>query len=677
MCPGLRPGLLPAAAPRLNHGAPAPEPQPVYPHPVDNTCMTTPTPAGPPPARIDSVLWIAVMGMSIAFAVVFVRVAQLQIAPGVELSRHIQDRVTRRAQIAPRGDIIDRRGRLLASTRTGFRVFVDPSLLKSPYGETIGALARVTGLNDQDVAERIVSAVSESKARVESGKKPIRYASIGGILDDHQLEQARKLKLPGVQLEPRRVRETPGGPAMASLVGKVGIDHDGLLGAELAYEEDMEGREGHLDYVRDSSGRPMWVEPAGYQPPNKGGDIRLTIDAYLQEIAYEELARGVLDADAAGGRLVMVEPKTGDILAMVDYVRAGMNLEEPPAREKLAGRVVQPDSSGHRYRTIREDNGRDIHPSLGRNRCVEDLYEPGSTFKSFVWSSLVEREVVSPDEIFDTHDGAWQTDYGRPVRDVTPKPFLTWRNVLVFSSNIGMVQGTARLPFDKMRRDLVRFGFGQRVNIGLPGESAGIVTPLARWSKYTHTSIASGYEIAVTPLQMVRAFSVFARTGELAGTLPNLRLRHREDISPDDEIRVRVLPPWVAFLTRDTLKQVGLMMEERSRRRFPDEPPVKYSMFGKSGTAEIPRPDGKGYFDGQYNSSFLVGAPVEDPRIVVVVVIDDPGPEQIRKRAHYGTAVAGPVVRRVVRRALEYMGVPAPDDPVARMIDAEAGGTHD
>lgn len=639
--------------------------------------MTTNPPAGPPPGRIDHVLWLSVLGISIVFAAIFVRVAQLQLAPGVELSKHIQDRVTRRAQIAPRGDIVDHRGRLLASTRTGFRLFVDPSLLRAPYGETIGALASVTGLSDEAIAERLVSAVSDSKSREESGKKPIRYTPIGGILDDHQLELARKLKLPGVQIEPRRVRETPGGPAMASLVGKVGLEHEGLLGAELAYQEDMEGDPGHLDYVRDSSGRPMWVEPTAYQPPHKGGDIRLTIDAYLQEIAYEELARGVLDADAAGGRLVMVDPKTGDILAMVDYVRPGMSLEEPPVRTTLEGRIVQPDSTGHRYRTIRQDPGRDIHPSLGRNRCVEDLYEPGSTFKSFVWSSLVEREVVSPDEVFDTHDGAWQTDYGRPIRDVTPKSYQTWCQVLINSSNIGMVQGAARLSFDKMRRDLVRFGFGSRVNIGLPGESPGIVTPIARWSKYTQTSISSGYEIAVTPLQIVRAFSVFARTGDLAGTLPNLRLRHREDLSPDDEIRVRVLPPWVAFLTRDTLKQVGLMMEERSRRRFPDEPPVKYSMFGKSGTAEIPRPDGKGYFDGQYNSSFLVGAPVEDPRIVLVVVIDDPGPEQIRKRAHYGTAVAGPVVRRVVRRTLEYMGVPAPDDPVAQFIESQSESAHD
>lgn len=620
---------------------------------------------GPPPARIDMVLWLAVIGLTILLGAVLVRVGQLQVAPGVSLSMHIQDRVTRRAQIAPRGDIEDRRGRLLAATRVGYRVFVDPTMLAPPYGSTIEAIAGITGVPAEEVGERLVSAVAANDSRTADSRKPIRYISIGGILDDHQLEKARKLKIKGVGLERRSVRETPSGAAVASLVGKVGIDHDGLLGAEHAFEKEMQGKPGHLDYVRDSSGRPMWVEPTGFRPPERGGSVRLTIDAYLQEIAYEELVRGVIDADAAGGRLVMADPRTGDILAMVDYIRPGLALEEPPARTVLNGRIVEPDSTGRRYATIRPDSGRQVHPSLGRNRCVEDVYEPGSTFKSFVWASLVEREVVAPDEVFNTHGGVWQTDYGRPIRDVTPKDYLSWRDVLVFSSNIGMVQGTARLSFARMRDDLTRFGFGQRVNIGLPGESPGIVTPLSRWSKYTQTSISSGYEIAVTPLQIVRAFCVFARTGDLAGTLPNLRLRQRDDLKPEDEIRIRALPPWVAFLTRDTLSRVGQMMEERARRRFTDEPPLRYSIFGKSGTAEIPRPDGKGYFRGQYNSSFLAGAPVEDPRIVLVVVIDDPGPEQIRKRAHYGTAVAGPVIRRVVRRSLEYMGVPPSMDALS------------
>lgn len=635
--------------------------------------MDTPA-ARPQTGRADAVVRLAVLAITLGLGGVVLRVAQLQLAPGRELSKHIHDRMTRQVQIAPRGDILDRRGRLLASTRVGYRLFVDPKALQPPYGEVIHALSRITGLSVEEVGERIVGAVAENERRSASQGRPIRYVAVGGILDDHQLAEARRLKFKGVYLEARSVRETTGGPALATLVGKVGFAHEGRLGAELTFDEELRGAEGRLDYVRDSSGRPMWVEPGGFRPAEKGGDVRLTIDAYLQEIAYEELRRGVLDADAAGGRLVMADPATGEVLAMVDYVRPGVALEEPAKRSGWRGRIVEPDSSGVRYRTIPRDEGREIHPSLGRNRCVEDVYEPGSTFKCFLWASIVERGLASPDEVFITHDGAWQTDYGRPIRDVTPKSSLSWRDVLVYSSNIGMVQGVARLTFAQARSDILRFGFGSRTNLGLPGEASGIVTPPSRWSKYTQTSIASGYEVATTPVQIVRAFCAFARTGDLAGTLPNLRLRHRDDLRPEEEVRVRVLPAWVAYLTRDTMKRVGAMMEERARRRFPDEPPTRHTIFGKSGTAEIPRPDGKGYFRGQYNSSFLAGAPAEDPRIVLVVVIDDPGPELIRKRMHYGTAVAGPVIRRVVRRTLEYMGVPAPVDSIAAGDDT---GMHD
>ncbi|MDX2115489.1 MAG: penicillin-binding protein 2 [Planctomycetota bacterium] len=628
------------------------------------------------PARPDTVLVIAVIAMTALFAVVFVRVAQLQLAPETKLVQHIEDRVTRRQQVAARGDILDRRGRVLATTRTGYRLFVDPSELKAPYGATISAISEVTGVDADEVGEELISRISASTERLARGQNPLRYWPVGTVLDDHQLEAFRKLSIRGLHLERRSVREMPGGDSVAPVVGKVGIDHEGLLGAELAYDEAMAPSPGHLDYVRDAFGRPMWVEPTGYNPPEKGADVRLTLDLQIQEIAAEELRRGVYEADAAGGRLVMIDPATGDVLAMVDYVRDDMSLEEPPRRERLQGRVVEPDSTGHRYRTIRKDDARRVHPAMGRNRCVEDLYEPGSTFKSFVWASLVERGYCQPDEVFNTFGGRWQTDYGRPIADVTPQDYLTWREVLVYSSNIGMVQGAARARFEEMRNDLIRFGFGTRVNIGLPGESPGLITPQSRWTKYTQTSIASGYEVAVTPLQIVRAFAAFARSGELAGTLPNLRLRVSDELSPTDEVRVRVVPQWVAHLTRDTLRRVGEMMEERARRRFKDEPPLRHSLFAKSGTAEIPRPDGKGYFRGQYNSSFLAGAPAEDPRIVLVVVIDDPGPEQIRTRNHYGTAVAGPVVRRVVRRTLEYLGVPAtepletPGDEAAPDADA-------
>lgn len=636
-----------------------------------------PAAARAPSQRADGIMRIAGAVLTLLLIAVLARVVQVQLAPSVNLRQFIDDRVASRPQMGQRGDIVDRRGRVLATTRVGYRVFVDPSALVPPYGELVTALSQVTGVSADEVANTVIGRASENEQRSAEGRPLIRYASVGGILSDGQLELARRLTLPGVHLERRAVRETPGGEAVASVVGKVGIDDNGLLGAELTYEKSLPASSGKIEFVRDTRGNALWVEPTGYKPPAKGEQVRLTIDLELQRMAEEELKRGVYDADAAGGRLVMVDPASGDVLAMVDYVRDDLKgLEEPPQRQAIKGRVVEPDSSGHRYRTIRTDDARGIHPALARNRTIEDIYEPGSTFKCFIWSSITERGLARPDETFDTHGGVWVTDYGRVIRDVVDKPTMTWSEVLINSSNIGMVQGAARMSFAQTRHDILRFGFGKPTGIGLPGEASGLVTTAKAWSKYTQTSIASGYEIGVTPLQVVRAFSVFARSGDLAGTLPDVRLRIDPQEDAKAKVRYQVLPPWVAYLARDTMVNVGRGMEQRARLRFPDEPPLRHPLFGKSGTAQIPRPDGKGYFRGQYNCSFLAGAPLDNPRVVLVVVIDDPGPEVIRKRMHYGTSTAGPVVRRVLRRTLDYMGVPVAGDPVGAMIAAADAGEH-
>jgi cell division protein FtsI/penicillin-binding protein 2 len=251
---------------------------------------------------------------------------------------------------------------------------------------------------------------------------------------------------------------------------------------------------------------------------------------------------------------------------------------------------------------------------------------------------------------------------------------MTWREVLINSSNIGMVKVTSRMSFEDLRNGVVRFGFGKRTGIGLPGESTGLVTSLKAWSKYSQTSVATGYEVAVTPVQMVRAFSTFARTGELAGTLPPITLRAVPADAAAGGVApgVRVLPARIAELTRDTMRGVTKNLDERITRKD-DQVHLRYEAFGKSGTAEIPlgppppgkkRPRGSdGYFQDQYNTSFIAGGPVEEPRVVVLVVIDDPGPSLVAARKHYGAATAGPVVRRIMERTLSYLGVP-PSYPV-------------
>lgn len=601
-------------------------------------------------------MWI----VTVMLLVVLGRVTQLQLAPGERLVAHLGDRMSQQTAEGRRGDIVDRRGRVLSATRLGQRLFVDPHTLEAPYGYAIHEIAHLTGMDPSDVGDRIVERVARNEHRRAEGRSPIRYVSVGGVLSDEQVVAAQALRIRGVHIESVPVREYIGPRELSSIVGKVGYDHTGLLGAERTFNGSMSAERGRLEYVRDARGRAMWVEAEGYEPARSGGNVYLSIDAVLQRIAQEELERGVRDADAAGGRLVIADPLTGEILAMVDYVRDLPGLVEytPEAYQRAQASGIMP-----RFRTIHTDDRRSIHPALGRNRCVEDVYEPGSTIKPFVWASVTERGRLSPSDVLDTHHGVWRTDFGRTLRDVTPMDRLTWSDVLVYSSNIGMAQGALRLNGREMRDDLRRFGFGVRTRIGLPGESPGIMTNPRNWSHWTNSSVAQGYEIAVTPVQMVRAFSVFCREGEMAGTLPKLRLTAVDPDVDGSELLVRVLPEREVMQTREAMRRVAQNMEDRARRAYPDEEPIRCGMFGKSGTAEIVRPDGRGYFKGQHNSSFLIGAPFDDPRLVVLVVIDDPGPELVRSRRHYGSTVAGPVVRRVVRRSLEYMGLRADVDP--------------
>lgn len=604
------------------------------------------------------------------------RVVQLQVAPGADLVANMDPRVTKVKEPGVRGDLLDRRGRPLAITRFGYRVFVDPTRFPSPPGPAMLKLADAVGMPIEQLAQRLIPAIDKNDKLLSDPDAPLdphgaakgldKYLSIGSVLDDTRVDMVRECDIPGVHLELRSVREVPGKAFAASLIGIVGIDHDGLAGAEKLIDSKVRPTSGVIRYVRDSGSRPIFMPPGGYVPPQRGADVRLSLDLEVQRIATEELERGVDEAEAAGGRCVVMDPETGEVLAMVDIIRHLSGAVEFPWIDKKDRTPFS--KNGRRFRTIRDDKDRDAHPSMGRNRCVEDVYEPGSTFKPFMWSTVTQLGLARTDEIIDTENGHW-TPYGkRHLEDVFKRPQMTWAEVLINSSNIGMAKVTGRMTPQQMREAVLKFGFGSRTRIGLPGESAGIVTSAKDWSKYTQVSVAMGHEVAVTPLQMVRGFSAFARNGDLLGTLPDVHFTATDpEFAPPGG--KRVLPPGIAELTRSTMRGVTQKVDNKLAERDPKAGPPKYEWFGKSGTAEIPlgkAPDGKrrpagcdGYFRGQYNSSFIAGAPFDSPRLVVLVVIDDPGPGPISRRQHYGSYVAGPVVRRVMERGLTYLGVPA------------------
>ncbi len=599
---------------------------------------------------------LAIISISLLLVVMLARVVQLQIAPSPRLAAAMHARASVRPEMARRGEILDRRGRPLILSRVANRVFIDPERFPKPYEDSMLRLARNVGLDPVDLAQRLMPRLAANERRHEDGLPPIRYVRVTNILDDAQAEAVRALKMPGVHLENRQVRDGPGDTLASSLLGRVNSNHAGQFGAELKFDAKLSGSDGMIRYIRDARGSPLWLDPEGYKPPTPGAPVRLSIDARLQDIVEEELERAVEDADAAGGRLVLIDPATGEVLAIADIVR------------DLKGRAVpwgqRPKPGGITRRTvIKPDPLRLLHPGAGRNRCFTDLHEPGSCFKPFVWALITNSGKVQLDEIFRT-GSAWYTHYGRPIRDTIPRDTHTWREVLSNSSNIGMSQAVERVPFAFIRNGLTQFGFGQTTGLNIPGERSGYLVPGSKWSKYTHTSVSFGQEVGVTTAQLARAFAVFARQGELAGTLPVLRLTAANSADSKPDVLRRVIPWHVAAAARLAMVKTFEAADRRMKSRKMDVT-FDYVLFGKSGTAQVAIEGERGYLPNQYISSFVGAGPLHAPQLVCVVTIDDPGPDVIRRVEHRGSAVAAPAVRRTLERSLRYLGVQPSPAPLA------------
>jgi len=572
---------------------------------------------------------VALAGLSLLLAGTLVRVAQLQAAPEAGLRPHLEPRASNAVRPALRGRLLDRRGQIVALSVPSKRLFVDPQHLREqwhdggvdPLGSVAMRLGRATGLDATALAMRL-------RERVDS-----RYVVLADPLEPWQADAVAALDIPGVGLESGLVRHRPFGDLAASLVGRVGWTgegddarpHSGQSGAEARHEVRLRHREGSIGFRRDARGRTLEVFEGGFVPPEDGDDVRLSIDMVVQAAAEASLSEAIERSNAAGGQVVVVDLVDGGLLAVVDLIR-------PEAgRDGAASDPLR-----------RED------PALARPRAVTDPYEPGSTFKPFVWAYAVELGVVDPDEVLQTPSAAplvlRDGRSARRIRDVRYYGPSSWRKVLVKSLNTGMAIVSQRMSDAQMQECLRRFGFGTATGCGLAGESAGIVTPASDWKRlYSQISVSFGQEIGVTAMQMLRAFAVLCGDG----TLPTLHFG-----TPPDWTRPEVVvSPRTARIAREAMEQV--MLEGTGRKARSD----RYRIFGKSGTAQLVRADGGGYHEDRYRSSFIGAAPFERPRIAVICVVDDPDKEAVPE-AYGGGALAGPVVRDVIDATLDHLGVP-------------------
>ena len=671
---------------------------------MNTAVRTTDQSAEPQFHRITLVLRITIIA---ALVLVLGRVAQLQISPSPALAGHIQPRATTHSLGAARGDLLDRRGRVLATTRIAQRVVIDPVTVEGNLDQAVVGLAGILEIDPGALGQRIIGSVIENSRRAgiiesmdqrdrngvapeldEEGKeiprpKLSRYLPVGGMIDmataDRVKAFIKEQKVPGIFLEDQQVRQASADQLVGSIIGKIGfgdqkaVERTGIVGAEEMFDEELDGTDGSMTYVRDARGGPLWVQRGAWNEEERGEDVRLSIDLEIQRIVIEELGKGAEVADSAGARAVVINPHTGEVLAMADILREVPGLVEfpwyDPKGEEPAATI--PDKSEQpRWRVLAGDSQRGVDEALTRNRCVRDLYEPGSTFKPFAWSLAKTQGLLPDDEVLKFDVNYYAPYPGRSVEDVTYRTELTWDGVLENSSNMGMAIASMRVAESDMHNTIRALGFGSRSGLGIMGEESGIMTSKKNWSHWTQVSVGMGYEVAVTPVQMVRAFSVFARSGDMAGTLPQLRLTaagrdERPGLTKDEIYIERVFSQDAALRARGPMAMVAQNMDKKNQSAD-GAPEPTYSLFGKSGTAYIPcippaglrRPKGAdGYFDKQYMTSFIAAAPLNAPEIVVLVVIDDPGPERIRTRNHYGSRVAGPVVRRITERVLPYLGI--------------------
>lgn len=543
-----------------------------------------------------------------------------------------------REQTVPglRGSILDRDGVVMARNVPAASVYADPVELGATAGETIARLCRV--LNGCDAARR--DAMIAEIARLAA--KNSRFLYLQRHVTSQEADKIRDLRLPGIGLRMESLRVYPKRELAAHVLGWVGEGDKGLGGIEGAYDSRIKGREGRLLLELDNKRRAVSrVE----QPPTAGKTIELTLSVPLQHVAEEELRATVRGHDADGGTIIIADPYTGEILALANEptfnpnVRLGGNLEDKVLR---------------------------------RNRAIQEIYEPGSTFKIVTASAAIEERAFTTGEPIDVSQGYIKLP-GRIVKDVHTYGVLSFADVIVKSSNVGAIKIGNRLGPERMGRYVRRFGFGAVKCRDLGGASLGMLQSPANWSDNTLASISMGYEIGVTPVQMIAALSSVANGGHLIE--PRLvrafREGRRRDVVPPKELGRTIDPETIAELT--TIMERVVAEGTGKQARIPG-----YTVAGKTGTAAKNFP-GRGYSDSDYFASFVGFVPSRRPALAILVVIDTPrGPGYPKKHKYYGGDVAAPAFRRVAERALRYLAVPPSVDPrppvLVTDIDATPAG---
>ncbi|MGE3956820.1 MAG: penicillin-binding protein [Vicinamibacterales bacterium] len=553
------------------------------------------------------------------------RLLNLQVLRHQEMvDRADRQQVQTRTIAAKRGDIVDRRGRVLATSIDAETIYAVPSAITDDAA-TVRQLCKAfrdcTARERADMLERL------------NGRRHFMY--VRRQVPAEVSERVRALNLEGIGFVKESHREYPKRELAAHVLGFVGIDSKGLSGVESAYEKDIRGKDGQV-LVQTDARRHAFNRFE--RPPTAGATVELTIDEFLQHIAERELRAGVLENRAMGGTALVMDPHTGEILAMAN----------------------EPTFDPNDYRQADE--------RARRNRAVQDLYEPGSTFKVVTASAAIEERLMPVDTMIDVSGGRMNIG-SRVVRDTHDYGILSFTDVIVKSSNVGAIRIGFKLGTDRFSDYVQKFGFGRPVSPDFPSESPGIVWDRTKWSESALASVSMGYQVGVTPLQMVTAVSAVANGGHYVEPRV-LRAIYRDGRRL--VVRPKALRQTISGETASAMTAIMEQVVERGTATLAQIP--GYRVAGKTGTANK-------LVNGRYSSdtfaSFVGFLPADEPAVAILVVVDSPR----GNNGHFGGPVAAPIFRRIAEETLRYLRVPPsinPETPVlvARTDVAPTVPTH-
>lgn len=527
--------------------------------------------------------------MAVGFVMLSIRAVDLHWLQADELkSAADKQRYRQFENVAPRGPILDANGRTLAES---IEVPSIAAIAREVPEGRIKELARALEINSKTL-----------KAKIDRNEGFIWLAR---QVTPAQAERVMALNIEGVRQESEWRRYHPLGPEIGHLLGFVGIDGNGLEGVELSFNDSLAGKAGIRQVRRDARGHSL---PGGIwlKEPEIGRTLQLSLDSSIQSIAYAALADGVRQQHARGGSVIVMRPKDGAIVAMANW----------------------PGFNPNRFS--------DYKPGQWRNRVITDVFEPGSTLKPFTVAAAFETGKWNSESKVFCENGSYRVaDY--TIHDDHKEGWLDMTGLIARSSNIGAAKVALDIGSEQLFNTLSDVGFQKRSGIGLSGESPGIVPPIGRWGPVETANIAFGQGIAVTPLQLATAFCVLANEGNYVA--PKLMLnaeqpRPRRVIAAKDARAIT------------TMLEAATGPEGTGGKAVP----AGYRVAGKTGTAQKPSRDGS-YADDKFTAVFAGFAPVNDPQLVVVVVIDEP------QKSIYGGQVAAPVFRNIVATALPYLGI--------------------